>query len=125
MITKEKDTQGRELKFLDNEQNMEFKHKISITIYFKIYLETSHKKSQKVDPLIIDFFNDSNMVKLQIKDKFLNEEHKITNMFEAINFHSKLTQIVLSNCGLSDDSLDLLLYRLGLQKNQVWHLDLS
>lgn len=91
MITKEKDSQGRELKFLDNDQNMEFKHKISNTIYFKMYLEASHKKSQKMDPLVIDYFMDSNLIKLQVKDKFLNEEHKISNMFEALNFHSKLS----------------------------------
>jgi Ran GTPase-activating protein (RanGAP) involved in mRNA processing and transport len=39
--------------------------------------------------------------------------------------HMKLKHLVLVNCGISDDSLDSLLYKLKQVPNQVSHIDLS
>lgn len=82
-------------------------------IHYKMYLESCQKKSQKLDPSLVEFFCNSNVLKLEIKDKALNEEHKILHLFESMNAHARLTQITLTYCDLSDDSLDLLLFKLG------------
>lgn len=40
--------------------------------------------------------------------------------------HPRLTQLALVNCGLSDDSLELMLGRLmHCGRNSIWHIDLS
>ncbi|CDW90123.1 UNKNOWN [Stylonychia lemnae] len=118
-------SQSRTLKFLDNEQNSEFKCKISNSIYYKMYLESSQRKNQKLDINIVFFFNNQNMNILEFKDKNLNEEHKILHIFEAMSAHHRLMSLSLINCGLSDDSLDLLLFKLRSYPNQIYHLDLS
>jgi hypothetical protein len=127
MLVKEDGSQGRQLKFLDNDQNMEFKHKVHNMIQYKMYVEASHKQgNDKLDTQIIDFFRDSNVNKLELRDKNLNEEVKQAFLFESLTSHSRLTQLVLVNCGLTNDSLE---YMLGMLmkggRNQIWHLDFS
>ena len=65
------------------------------------------------------------MQKVEFRDKYLNEEHKILHTFDAMNAHTHLTQLILTNCGLSDDSLDMMLFKLVQYPNQIWHLDVS
>jgi hypothetical protein len=62
---------------------------------------------------------------VKYKDKYLNEEHKILYVFDALTMHLRLTELTLSNCGLSDDSVDLLLFKLLQYTNNIWHIDLS
>eukprot|EP00347_Sterkiella_histriomuscorum_P002760 403366908 len=118
-------SQGRSLIFNDNEQNQDFKAKIANMIFYKIYLESCQNKNQKLDTQIVQYFCDPNSVKLTFKDKYLNEEHKIMHLFEAMFYHQRLTHLNLVNCGISDDSLDLLLYKLRGYQNHIESLDLS
>jgi Ran GTPase-activating protein (RanGAP) involved in mRNA processing and transport len=72
---------------------------------------------------------DSNRSAVEFKDKYLNEEHKVrTVLGEAclVMNHPSLQRVVLSNCGLSDDSVECIVQ--GLTKGegaQLVHLDLS
>jgi hypothetical protein len=45
MIPKDDGKEGREMKFIDNEQNHEFKLKIANLIHYKIYIEACQRKS--------------------------------------------------------------------------------
>ena len=49
-------------------------------IAYKQYLESSQKKNQRLDPLIVDFFCDLNHSLLSFKDKFLDEEYKVKSV---------------------------------------------
>lgn len=83
-------------------------------IQYKMYLETVNKRSsEKLDIQLLDFFKDSNQMKLEMHDKYLNEEFKLLCLNESVLAHTRLTQLVLINCGLSDDSLDLMLNRIS------------
>lgn len=55
----------------------------------------------------------------------LNEEHKIKNVFDSITYHPYIIDIQLINCGLSDDSLDILVTRLSKIQNTIRHIDLT
>eukprot|EP00347_Sterkiella_histriomuscorum_P012808 403367150 len=126
MISKDEQGQGRLLRFQDNEQNHDFKNKLTNMIQYKIYLEiVNRKNNEKLDMQLIDFFKESGNHKLEMHDKYLNEEYKLLCLNEALLAHSKLTQLILVNCGLSDDSLDLMLNKLSSRKNNIWHIDLS
>lgn len=94
-------------------------------IYFKLYLESCQNKNQKMDTQIVHFFCDPYLVSCTFKDKYLNEEHKIRWLFDSMTVHWRLTELRLVNCGLSDDSLDLLLSKLKSYKNHLTSLDLS
>lgn len=61
---------------------------------------------------MVEYLIDPYSLSMEFKDKNLNEEHKISNLFDAIMVHPKLQKLELINCGLSDDSLDVLLYKL-------------
>ncbi|CDW71712.1 UNKNOWN [Stylonychia lemnae] len=117
---------GRQLRFLDNEQNLEFKHKVSNMIQYKMYVETVNKRDQeRLDIQILDFFKDSNTLKLEFHDKQLNDEFKIIYLLESLQAHSRLTQLILVNCGLTDEYLDLLLNKICQRRNTIWHMDFS
>jgi hypothetical protein len=66
-------------------------------IAYKQYLEGCQKKSQRLDPLIVDFFCDPNRTSLEFKYKFLDEEYKVRSiLLEAVSQnHPKLTRISL------------------------------
>ncbi len=64
-------------------------------------------------------------MEINFKDKFLNEEHKIVYIFEAMSYHLKLQKLTMSNCGLSDDSVEILISKLASFHNNIWHIDLS
>lgn len=91
MIVKEDSTQGRQLKFLDNDQNLDFKCKMQNMINYKMFMEACFRKGQKLDPFIIAYFQDSNLTRLSFQDKYLNEEHKILHIFDSMVAHQRLT----------------------------------
>jgi hypothetical protein len=41
MIQKLEGKEGRQMKFLDNDKNLSFKHKVANLIFYKIYMEQS------------------------------------------------------------------------------------
>ena len=58
MLVKE-EGQGRQMRFLDNEQNEEFKHKLHNSLQYKQYLEALQRKGDRLDPSFVAFFRDS------------------------------------------------------------------
>ena len=91
MISKGEDgKESRQMKFLDNEQNLEFKLKIANTIYNKMYIEGCQRKRQPLDAHLVAYFNNPHLTYIDFKGQNLNEEHKILNLFDAVSFHPKL-----------------------------------
>lgn len=120
------------MKFKDGEGiNREFKHKIANMISYKIYLDACQKKGQRLDPHLIDFMTDTFRSAVEFKDKYLNEEHKVRTILGEVCLaqnHPSLQRVVLSNCGLSDDSIECILQGLihaGSNGAQLTYLDLS
>ena len=80
--------------------------------------------------MVVDFFCDPNRGILEFKDKFLDEEYKVRSILgEAISQnHPRLTSLTLSNCALSDDSIESFLHGLigaNTGGHQLAFLDLS
>ncbi len=50
MISKVEGKDGRQIKFLDNDKHIAFKHKVANLTFYKIYMEESQVKGQKLDP---------------------------------------------------------------------------
>ena len=108
-MKEDKASSSRALKFLDSEQNQDFKCKLQNAIHFKLYLEASQRKNQRLDAKMAAYFMDPQLALVSFDDSFLNEEHKVVQLFEALSVHPRLRNLSLANCGLSDDSLELLL----------------
>jgi hypothetical protein len=99
-------------------------------IAYKQYLEGCQKKNQRLDPLIVDFFCDPNRSCMEYKDKFLDEAYKVKSILgESVSQnHPRLTTLILSNCALSDDSIESALHGLinaTAGGHQLSYLDLS
>ena len=60
-------------------------------IHFKMYMEQSQVRGQNLDSILVDYFYNSNTLKLEVHDSYLNEEHKIVNIFESLPYHMSLS----------------------------------
>jgi hypothetical protein len=114
LIAKEQNSaSSRALKFKDDLTgvNREFKNKVANMIAYKQYQEACGKKGQRLDPQVVDFLCESGRGALEVRDKYMNEEHKVrTVLGEAMaQNHPRLSRLVLANCGLTDDSIDCII----------------
>ena len=94
----------------DNLVMREFKAAITMMTNLKMYIETTIRLKEKIDPSITEYLTIAlNQDSILFKDIDLNAEHRITPILDQLQCHSQLTRLTLSNCGLGDTYFQVLL----------------